>query len=60
MIEVRVKCPDCHRSYRIEREYRSPVHPVCGHGTIINEQGRPNIVQCACGRYLDDQHVEAA
>jgi uncharacterized C2H2 Zn-finger protein len=57
VIEVQVKCSNCRRVYRIEREYRSPVNPACGHGTIVDLSGRPNILQCGCGQYLDNQHI---
>ena len=57
MIEVLVECPRCKRRSRIERELRSAVRPVCGHGTIITPSNAPNLLQCTCGTYLDDQHI---
>lgn len=58
MIEVVVDCPHCGARYRVEREHRSIVNPACGHGTIVTPTGHANIIQCACGTYLDDRHVD--
>jgi hypothetical protein len=57
MIEVQVKCHICQRRYLIERENRSLAKPVCGHGTILTPAKSPNLMQCACGQYLDDRHT---
>ena len=58
MIELKLKCPNCNREFRVEREYRSAGnHPVCGHGTILTPSKQPNLMQCPCGLYLREMHT---
>jgi hypothetical protein len=57
MIEVLLDCPRCKKLSRVEREGRVEGKPVCGHGTILTPLKLPNLLQCACGTYLDDRHL---
>jgi len=56
MIQETLECPKCQRVVSIEPEMQAGANSVCGHGTI-SYMKKPNELQCACGFYLQREHL---